>query len=343
MFPQMARRSRGFTLIELLVVVAIIATLIAILLPSLSAAREQARVAVCMSNMRQIAFAASTYVGDNPKDGTIYFSFPLGFAPKYTSLPGSLYFTEMISFGCVPDVTQGEWTAADTGIANVSMIDVLYYSPKERPLNAYITPSVSWDDNKRIGNAPARTASPAVLPAVFKCPSDRTCILPDASVQNPRVEDDTPFPSWKYWGNSYASNWYWPRYYEKAPPGNTTPYAGGNAFLNILAGSAGNPTFPSLGRKLMSNKQGRFAAEFIIFEEEQMDYALADAWPRGYTADPMAKNVNGWHKRLDQHVAAFLDGAAHYQRFDTRFIDGPGWTVWPNRPWEGDWAAYNDK
>lgn len=61
----MSRKSRGFTLIELLVVVAIIALLISILLPSLSQAREQARRAVCASNLRSISQAMVTYANDN--------------------------------------------------------------------------------------------------------------------------------------------------------------------------------------------------------------------------------------------------------------------------------------
>ncbi|HMQ16080.1 MAG TPA: DUF1559 domain-containing protein [Phycisphaerae bacterium] len=59
------RRLPGFTLVELLIVVAIIALLISILLPSLAAARAQARTMKCQSNARQIALGWITYASEH--------------------------------------------------------------------------------------------------------------------------------------------------------------------------------------------------------------------------------------------------------------------------------------
>jgi len=55
---------RGFTLIELLVVIAIIAILAAILFPVFARAREKARQASCLSNVRQTSNAAMMYLQD---------------------------------------------------------------------------------------------------------------------------------------------------------------------------------------------------------------------------------------------------------------------------------------
>jgi len=65
----MQHQKNAFTLIELLVVIAIISLLVSILLPSLQAAKEQARITKCLATLRSFGLAMNMYAGEN--DGSI--------------------------------------------------------------------------------------------------------------------------------------------------------------------------------------------------------------------------------------------------------------------------------
>ncbi len=74
--------SKAFTLIELLVVVAIIAVLIAILLPAIGRTRNDAKRVKCMSNLRQIGTGLVAYEYDNNDWPPFFFSWLQRYIPN---------------------------------------------------------------------------------------------------------------------------------------------------------------------------------------------------------------------------------------------------------------------
>lgn len=66
--------SKKFTLVELLVVIAIIAILAGMLMPALNRARESARRATCVNNLKQIGTAIKLYTGEVDWEGVLPFA-----------------------------------------------------------------------------------------------------------------------------------------------------------------------------------------------------------------------------------------------------------------------------
>jgi prepilin-type N-terminal cleavage/methylation domain-containing protein len=110
---EITRKKRNvFTLIELLVVIAVIAILAAMLLPALNKAREKARGAFCIGNLKQVSNAYAMYLGDYE-----------GYLPHYNNwtnhliLPG---YIPVSSFLC-PSLVSDPMTPQDYYSKNYGM------------------------------------------------------------------------------------------------------------------------------------------------------------------------------------------------------------------------------
>lgn len=338
------RQPRAFTLVELLLVVAIILLLLAIFAPALRLAREQARIAKCMGNQRQCVSAAIQFL--NEKN-----DLPWVLTADSVRSGSSYYIGRATEFGwggALPNKTNYEFAQAglDRGnMASAANMDVYRVAPRDRPLNPYLAPSVWWNAEPNYDLTDPRPI-PTETPGFFKCPSDTTSRVATVG-EYTRIPNTTIFPSWEYWGSSYAINWYWSVYYMEAPPGNAAPYLGGPTrlrMLRILGADAPRP--PGLGRQLLRSKDGRFETQFVVFSENAMNFALELARPPGYSGGPWAngpaKNGFGWHGQYNRYVESNLDGGVRYRTIDPRYVWGDGWTIWPQRPWSGRWEDYSE-
>lgn len=200
---------RAFTLIELLLVIAIIAVLLAILLPSLSAARETANIAYCMSNLGQITKVSEMYMDDENRRTQPWYL-------DTSHISSQIQVVSEYVYGGYQHTRQNpDFPDSDT-----------YHVPTRlRPYNKYIAPGFH-------GRSPIKA---------YLCPSDKTYYTPLVGGEQPDQNQYGAFSSWQVNGNSYAINWYWlegpPWYGEQSYYGSLASFSlAGEQLLNAKVG-----------------------------------------------------------------------------------------------------------
>jgi prepilin-type N-terminal cleavage/methylation domain-containing protein len=147
---------RGFTLIELLVVIAFIAVLIALLLPAVQAAREAARRAQCVNNLKQLGLAAQNYISANnvlppqsswPTIAAQYTGNTVGlswgynwYVALYPQLEQQPVYNAINFFLCPMDGSIGQYSNLTAAVAKVS---ALLCPSESASLQLYPTPSLN--------------------------------------------------------------------------------------------------------------------------------------------------------------------------------------------------------
>ena len=322
--PPSDRRRGGtrsaFTLIELLVVIAIIALLIAILLPSLEAARRQSKQSACLSHIKNIATSSRVYEADDASGWGI----PVHPQQYYQCGPNSPPTTEEI---CMNPVFIGayEWggkagvgwtgyvegqpadgpfaylsskygTAAGFGPATRPMNDILY---KGGFKEAFVTGG-GFD---RI-QAERDTTLELEL---FKCPGDNG---PPRGAHCPDWVKNDERSSYDHFGNSYAANIF------MIAPGDGGEMQSNSPYMRPTS------RVPTPARTLYYEENiGRWAwsCRRELDAEHDATGGNGCTWI-GQGVDPgPTKAIRGWHGKDWTFNRAFVDGHGEMQKI---YIEG---------------------
>jgi len=140
------RRAMGFTLVELLVVIGIIALLISILLPALTAAKERANRVKCASNLRQIGQGIMLYANDNK-----------GSYPRSRAIGNQAMNAQSFAFGTAGGADKTDPFLFNNFPPNNNVPAALFLLIRNADLNpeVFVCPSSNQEKDTLNGGAPA--------------------------------------------------------------------------------------------------------------------------------------------------------------------------------------------
>lgn len=291
-------QSRAFTLIELLVVVSIIALLIAILLPSLKRAREQAKQVKCMAQLKSIATAGVLYSTEDPNNIIIPYhpQTGVGLADVGAYDYGGKSGRGNVQGGGVSDIANSAWgTRFGRG-------------PATRPLNRLLYNSGFNEYRLNPGPDDANWIADANMDLdIFKCPSDR-------GYTGEHLVDwkNSGFSSYDHYGTSYSANSFWCSSHAQF----SCVVRSWGPFLR----PASRVPNPANTIYFMENA-GRFAWRLNDSDADAACFTNADG--PYFTPSNADSKAKGWHGQEGQFVTAFIDGHVSPLKMDGYYYPPP--------------------
>ncbi|MBI1827623.1 MAG: type II secretion system protein [Planctomycetes bacterium] len=283
--PTHRSKLRGFTLIELLVVVAIIAMLIALLLPSLDRARKQAKQAVCLSNLKGLGASSRVYEADDPQGWGIPVH-PMQFMQD----PNHPTFIGAYEWGGKSGIGRPGFLGGGTNLVDSKYGTKAGFGPATRPMNAILYKGGFTDYLSPSFNRAGATEDTKLSLDAYRCPAD------DGPPRGGHCQEwvESGNSSYDHFGNSYAAN----------------------VFMIAIQGGLMHSNSPYM-RPLTRVPT---PARTIYYEENIGRWAwaarldpceLAGVRP-GVDPGP-TKTIRGWHGKDWNYTRCFVDSHAEYQ------------------------------
>jgi prepilin-type N-terminal cleavage/methylation domain-containing protein len=286
----------GFTLIELLVVVAIIAMLVAILLPSLQAAREHGRKSACLAHIKNIATSSRVYEAGDAQGWGIPVH-PLQFQQPADNPT----FIGAYEWGGKSGVGRDDFIAQQSPAFLGSKYGTRAgFGPATRPMNEILYKGGFKDNTVPYFDRLGAAKDTELDLELFSCPSDDG--PPRVAHCQDWIEKGDTISSYDWFGNSYAANIFM-----------TAPISGG--LMNSNSPYMRPITrVPSPARTLYYEENiGRWAWSAKRDVCSQWHQQIP-----GVKIDPF-KTISGWHGDDWTYNRAFVDAHAESQRI---YIEG---------------------